>query len=292
LLLFNTVAAAGCFSPHYDDGGLQCSVVGQRCPSGYSCVGNHCYRSDHLPTDAAPRQEVDAGSGTMCMPAPEVCNGIDDDCDGIVDNGCPVPGSLLVFNASATSDGAYIGKMDGAAFDFSCPPGQVVTGFHGRSGSAIDAIGVHCGAATVQEDRGSAVYAYSIAVTDMPPALGPSGGPGGAGFDLLCQQGEIVTGVAVSLFKNAQSVSGFQFTCTKMVIAGSPGAMQVRASDSTEKVPPGGPLGALAIQGDYPGSVSGFDCPITSVAYRLSGNATNWVNGLKGGCFAPKLQLR
>jgi hypothetical protein len=29
--------------------------------------------------------------GTTCVPAVEICNGIDDDCDGVVDEGCPCP---------------------------------------------------------------------------------------------------------------------------------------------------------------------------------------------------------
>ena len=44
--------------------------------------------------DAGPEEVVDAGvdggmdAGPECVPADETCNGVDDDCDGIVDNGC------------------------------------------------------------------------------------------------------------------------------------------------------------------------------------------------------------
>ena len=35
---------AGCFSPHYDNGQVQCSSDG-RCPAGYACASdNHCWK--------------------------------------------------------------------------------------------------------------------------------------------------------------------------------------------------------------------------------------------------------
>ena len=42
-LLAWTVAAAGCFSPSYTEGGLRCGPAGE-CPTGYACHDDHCYK--------------------------------------------------------------------------------------------------------------------------------------------------------------------------------------------------------------------------------------------------------
>ena len=63
------------------------------CPAGRECgSGGLC-----LPTEAAEGE----GEGEDCVP--ELCNGLDDDCDGAADeNDRPVPESLvLVFSADS-----------------------------------------------------------------------------------------------------------------------------------------------------------------------------------------------
>src|SRR5689334_14732930 len=52
-------------------------------------------------------QANDGGNGDGCVPFPETCNGLDDDCDGTADNG---------FVEHFDSDPAHCGDCDTACF--------------------------------------------------------------------------------------------------------------------------------------------------------------------------------
>jgi hypothetical protein len=74
------------------------------CPNGGSCVGGACVQ---MPCNAPnvgcpPGQTCDASGNCVpggCVPSPETCNGLDDDCNGTVDDGpdvsCPNGGVCL-----------------------------------------------------------------------------------------------------------------------------------------------------------------------------------------------------
>ncbi len=78
--MVSVAAGGGCsaiLSP--GNGPIQCQIMGEGdpCPAGLACIGNVCVE----PFDAAG---VDGGP---CVPVDETCNNLDDDCDGVVDNG-------------------------------------------------------------------------------------------------------------------------------------------------------------------------------------------------------------
>src|SRR5688572_33055671 len=103
------VVAAGCFSPDYPGAGLMCPDG--VCPPGQSCLAGRCEVDEPTvdagrpgvdadptapdarpPVDGAPPIDADpaapdAGPPDACTPVPEVCNGVDDDCDDAVDDG-------------------------------------------------------------------------------------------------------------------------------------------------------------------------------------------------------------
>jgi hypothetical protein len=69
-----------------------------------------------------------------------------------------------------------------------CAGSSVVTGIYGRSGSVVDALGVHCATIDVV---GSAPNSYTISL-DNPTTLGPWGGAGGSPYDNPCPPGYVV----------------------------------------------------------------------------------------------------
>ncbi|MBI5489362.1 MAG: hypothetical protein HY905_18665 [Deltaproteobacteria bacterium] len=80
-------AGAGCASDADCDDGLFCTTE--------SCVGGACVVLPDVPCDDGDPATVDVCDEAAdvcthggCSPAAEVCNGIDDDCDGVVDEGC------------------------------------------------------------------------------------------------------------------------------------------------------------------------------------------------------------
>ncbi|MBI5502489.1 MAG: hypothetical protein HY907_19755 [Deltaproteobacteria bacterium] len=69
------------------DDGLFCTSVA--CEGGFCAVtlGQDCNDGDPATVDDCVEASDTCTHGT-CVPAAEICNGIDDDCDGVVDDGC------------------------------------------------------------------------------------------------------------------------------------------------------------------------------------------------------------
>jgi hypothetical protein len=88
-LAIAAVAAAGCFTPTERDGAVACSAAGE-CPPGFTCFAEdqRCYR-EPPDTDPIDASAIDGGAIDGAPPdssfMPECSNGIDDDCDGVVD---------------------------------------------------------------------------------------------------------------------------------------------------------------------------------------------------------------
>lgn len=68
---------------------------------------------------------IQAGSLSACEPQAEICNGLDDDCDGVVDNGCTGAGGALIEGAgcslrtgSSGSAGLTVGLLGMASVFF------------------------------------------------------------------------------------------------------------------------------------------------------------------------------
>jgi hypothetical protein len=64
------VAAAGCFSPRYQDGEIQCSITAAHsCPDGYHCALNHtCFKNGTEPPPQHSSHVVFGAGGGIIPP--------------------------------------------------------------------------------------------------------------------------------------------------------------------------------------------------------------------------------
>ncbi len=113
----------GCFSvncdPDDDAGALRDGpIVGDECTVG---IG-HCLGHGHIVSDGQSRggTRCDAVAGT---PSPETCDGIDNDCDGAIDNGFPVGAKCAVGLGWCRREAVEICRADGSGTVCDATPG-------------------------------------------------------------------------------------------------------------------------------------------------------------------------
>ena len=78
--------------------------------------------------------ECQIGAGITCKPtirsSPETCNNLDDDCDGVIDNGCPIDQRPLSTRTVSSTSPLYgsTSEVSRVTFTDACPDGQVTFG--------------------------------------------------------------------------------------------------------------------------------------------------------------------
>jgi hypothetical protein len=268
--------------------------------------------------DGSAEADVDAADEVDAC-GPEICNGRDDDCDGVIDNGCPLDGQPLSTRQIATTSPLYgsLTETTNTKFTDLCPDGQAVIGFLGNSGSALDAVGVSCGTLLVHEDRSTVPYRYSIDVTpamQFAPVGGTGGGQNAISSALGCALDEVVTAVqtwsepaggacasngcpmASGNAAGCPAVYGLAVSCTRYTISGQPGAFAVTvAAGPTASARVGGTGRAAA-----PATQAAFTCDGAGALNGAKGAFGRYpancsltvVNGLQLTCADPVIPLR
>ncbi len=264
-----------------------------------------------------PSSSKDGAADGACQP--EQCNGRDDDCDGVIDNGCPVdqrPLSTRTVSATSASYGSATEVMD-VDFTDPCPDGQVVVGLTGNAGSGLDAVGVNCGTLTVREDRSTTPYQYSVAVAagmQYDPLGGTGGGQHAIDNALLCGIDEVVTSIQVShepaggacatngcpagttSAPGCPTLYGLNVSCAKLAIRGTPGTFTLAYVATPVLSAHVGGTGRTGV----PATVDAFACPPAGAIRSAAGAYGPWpnscaitvVNGLQLTCANPIIPVR
>jgi hypothetical protein len=267
--------------------------------------------------ETAPPPPPDAASPERaCQPVPEVCNGLDEDCDGVPDDGCPVDGALLRTDPLPPPS-PVLGSLSlprAMTFTDSCPAGQVIVGFTGNYGSGIDSLGIRCGQMQVREDRSVRPYRYQVGVApgaSFPPRGGTGGLANGVDARMRCPPGEVVVGLSAWLDPDAASVCpanycpftgalcpsvyGLTVSCAAHDLLGGPGNFRIARRGAAQT--PGERIGAVGGVGEVENP---YACPAGAMMREMTSSIGIWpldcintvVNGLQLACTSPTLALR
>jgi hypothetical protein len=156
------------------------------------------------------------------MPTPEICNGLDDDCNDVADNGCPISVAL---NNGGFRMHVQFGSLTGTnAFSNVCAAGSAIYRFSGNLGDNVDRIEAHCASLTLAVDTMSMPYAYSITRSNDFP-LGINGQNATTAFDVACPANQFVVGI-----DGEAGVGGVQdvnIHCAELLVRGTPGSFAV-----------------------------------------------------------------
>ncbi|MBM4321295.1 MAG: hypothetical protein FJ125_15450, partial [Deltaproteobacteria bacterium] len=111
--------------------------VGRPCPAGRACIGGECLHDPCFNIECPEGQRcalgqcLDSwmpgegeGEGEPCIPGSEVCNGEDDDCNDLVDDGARCLGDLECIGGSCTCRDESLTRCESWCVDTASDPGH------------------------------------------------------------------------------------------------------------------------------------------------------------------------
>jgi hypothetical protein len=203
-------------------------------------------------------------------PQAETCNGLDDDCNGTVDDTCP-GGIELV---AAGESGLY-GGSGGTPFEANCAPGAV-RGFSVKYGTSIDRLEVQCGELNVVPSN-TEPSGYAVTVT--PTAnLGPYGGTGGSTTkSFTCPANTVASGF---FGWHGTRVDSLGIECSRLTVIQDAQGYSITRTYVSESM----------LLGSNGGS-SSFDlvCSGNGVMNAFKGTANPYLYKIGGKCSTPTL---
>ena len=181
---YNCDGRETCYLDADDDGYLVASPA-TRSSTDTDCTDQYEGRSSD------PRTDCNDNNANIRPGALELCNAVDEDCNGAPRNGCP--SSSESFGSLAYS--VYYGGTTGTAFTDTCPSGEVLIGFTLRSAALVDQITPICRPVQIVESSGSPEYSYRLRWTGADDVQTAHGGTGGAVSLERCPTDEMVIGI-------------------------------------------------------------------------------------------------
>lgn len=212
------------------------------------------------------------------------CNGVDDDCDGVIDDGCPAIGGALTFDQPAANL-PWIGGS-GTLNQLSCA-GRLINTLKVYSGVYVDKLGAFCTTPTLGTPYipdGESEYIYPVFMNGWD-ALIPEFGGGGANNNMShanCRDIGLNT-AAVGIWGGAAgAIDRVGLHCSSMVVKRINGTWQLEnwwTGDTT------------AFGGDG-GTAFSRSCPPGTLIEKMSVQAgDNFVQALSPECARPTIPI-
>jgi hypothetical protein len=238
-----------------------------------------------LNTLGAGGEAGSAGAASVCEPAPETCNAEDDDCNGVIDDGCP-SGVTTTYDKDLPALGD---SPNGTAFADDCQHGQVLGGVKLRMGAFLAQIQGVCRTAELKLKLGSPLgYTLSLS-SEAPLAAHPDTGEDTV-TTLSCPTNEALVGVRISeqhatLANEASAtvIPVIWISCAKLVLVEQGGQLSVTWKGLKELAPASGSLAngtAWFASTVAPGGL---------VPTRLHGAASSWID--RGGIGGSRVEI-
>jgi cysteine-rich repeat protein len=197
----------------------------------------------------------------------ESCDGIDEDCDRITDEGCPV-GPVTYSPPIATGTVGELAPDEWAAEG--CGTNEVIVGFYGRAGRFLDRIGEYCAKPGIVEDTSTVPYRYRVELS-APTAVTSRGGNGGSDFGTVCPIGQMVVGISGRADSNL--ITRFTFSCASFEVGPDFRLREVPGSRA--------PVGLEV--GEFDGQPFAIPCASDAFAAKL--------HGAIASCCAPNVYI-
>lgn len=223
-----------------------------------------------------------AGTGTggttpkpECVPATEVCNGIDDDCNQVIDDGCP---SAFAWNEQVEE--APVGDgFGGAYFGVSCGSDELAVGLRVKVGSFFEGVGVLCSQVAVQPNSQTIPYEYGLHLEE--PNHLAAHNTDGTTSDLVCDEGYSLVGVRAALqnYNNGSTdfvvLTRIWIRCAPVSLDAGSGEVVVSLDNAYEEGP---------VSGSFANNTAWFgEYESTRIVSGIHGMGGSWIDriGLK-----------
>ncbi len=179
---------------------IESAALTATCPAGRTYCTSGCV---NLATDPL-------NCGGCGVVGTEICDGLDNNCNGRIDDGCPA--TLHMAGAGAVTSPTYGTPVPGhSSSALACPTYYVTAGYRGREVGPIWQLAPYCTGVAMRVDRTSVPYRYFVDATPvMPPGTpwsGSTGGGTGSTFDRPCPTNMMVDGATVQADMNLGTLS-------------------------------------------------------------------------------------